>query len=169
MLSDTFKQAFETFEELPGEIGTEAIHQIKGQGKANNSNDSQGKTQDLSNTNDPSKTSNDTSLLNDLYGVQSLSPEQIKLKQEQDKKIQNQMYQKIQQDIAQFRAEKSQVLTAQEAAQQKGTKAVKTQEEKMELWQEEAKKREEEQKKVEDITMPGSQQSRSGEQAQIMG
>jgi len=87
----------------------------------------------------------------------------------QDEKLKKQNYQKIQQDIQEYRAKKQQEVKKYEIGQQQGTEVARDQEEKMELWEKEQKKAEERKKEEEKARLPGSQQSRSGEQGVVMG
>lgn len=166
MTNDILSDTVDSFEKLPGEIIQNAFEQIKGGTKHDpNQTKSDNAGTNLTQANDQ----NQQQWLKDLYGTSQLTPEQIKLKEEQDNKIKAQNYQKIQQDLAQYRAKKQQEVSKYDAAQQEGTKAVTTQDEKMELWQEQQKKAEEKKKEQERITMAGSAQSKSGEQGVVMG
>ncbi len=153
-----FEEFEKSFESLPGEIGTEGIHQVK-------PNDQQQKQQAHSHQ------SNDTSqqqYLSDLYGQSTLTSEQIEAKRQQELRVKRMRYEQIQRDIQNYRAKKQEEVSAYEVGQQ-GLKTARTQEEKQELWQEEQKKQEEKAKKQKEIMMPGSAQARSGERQQIMG
>ncbi|MGI5827546.1 MAG: hypothetical protein ACOX6V_00825 [Patescibacteria group bacterium] len=161
MFNDVFENFEKELETLPQEIGTEAVAQAKG---ANDDTGSQQKPQDQKMSDDQRQ-----KLLDDLYGSSSLTPEQVEAKKKQDMAIKRQNYQKIQQDIQEYRAKKAQELSKQEIGLQKGTEAARDKEEEMELWEKEQKKAEEKKKEREAITMPGSVQSRSGEQGKIMG
>ncbi len=98
-----------------------------------------------------------------------MSGDQLKgLKKQEDAKIRNNKN-SIEQEIAAYRQKKAQEISAYERGMIQGTQAPKDQQEKMELWEEEQKKAEEKKKKQDAITMPGSAQSRSGEQGVVMG
>jgi len=161
MLDDLLKDSFETLSDLPQDIGVQAIEQIKGSGKQNTN---QQQAQDDSQL--------QKQWLEQLYGSssgQQMTPQQIEMKKKQDEKLRKQAYQQIQQDIQEYRAKRQQELSKYEIGQQQGTEVARNQEEKMELWEKEQKKVEERKKEEEKARMPGSQQSRSGEQGVVMG
>lgn len=160
MFDNVFKDSFETLSELPKDMGMEAIEQIKGskgqQNQQQQQDDSQSQQQ----------------WLERMYGTssgQQLTPQQLEIKKKQDERLKKQNYQKIQQDIAEFRAKRQQEVRKYEIGQQQGTEVARDQEEKMELWEKEQKKAKEKQEKEEKARLPGSQQSRSGEQGVVMG
>lgn len=164
-----FGDFFENVETLPKEIGTEAVAQIKGQGNSKKQNDDD--------ANKKVAESERRRLINLLYGTSDTQgmpltemegPALQQLaKQQQKKHIGN--YSDIDNKIAAYRQKKAQEISAYERGMTQGTKGPKDQEEKMELWEEEQKKAEERAKKQKQMTMPGSAQSRSGEQGVVMG
>jgi len=159
MFDDVIKDSFESLSDLPKDLGMEAIEQIKGgkgqQNQQRQQDDNQSQQQ----------------WLEQLYGSSNtqLTPQQIELKKKQDNKLKRQAYQKIQQDIQEYRAKKQQEVKKYEIGQQQGTEVARDQEEKMELWEQQQKKVEEQKKEEEAARLPGSQQSRSGEQGVGMG
>jgi hypothetical protein len=162
MNDDIFEQLESDLHDLPEDVGTEMISQVKGTQQKQVGDDS---NQPLQQSDD----ANQQQVLDDLYGTSDLTPEQVEQKKKQDNAIKRQMYQKIQQEIQEFRAKKKQEKTEYEIGWQKGTEAARDQEEEQELWEKEQKKAKEKKKDEESITMPGSAQSRSGEQGQVMG
>jgi hypothetical protein len=168
MFDDNF---FENLEreivDFPSEMGTEAVAQVKLKGDDSNNKKQDPSSGGLGNNqgDDPQR----KQLLDDLYGNPNLSSDQLEQVKNRDNAIKRNMYQKIQQDIVQYRAVKAHEKTAYEKSWQKGTKAANTQQEEMELWEKEQKRLEEAKKKEDAITMPGSQQSRSGEQGTVYG
>lgn len=162
MIGDIFEQLESDFKDLPGDIGTEMISQIKGSQQDQHASDN---NQQLQQSDDP----NDQQMLQDLYGASTLTPSQIEQKQKQEDAIKRQRLRQIDQDIQEFRAEKSQEKSKYEIGQQKGTEAARNREEELELWEKEQKKAEEKKQKQDDIMLPGSAQSRSGEQGKVMG
>lgn len=160
---------FETLETLPSEIGTEAIHQM---GLRQQKQGDDNKKQDPKVSEEERR-----KLFNSLYGIPEtkgmplteMPGEQLRMLQRQRQGKFRGKRQSIEQEIAAYRQKKAQEISAYERGMTQGTKAPKDQQEKMELWQKEQKKREEEMKKREKAAMPGSQQSRSGEQGVVMG
>jgi hypothetical protein len=165
MLGDVFEQIGEQLRELPKEVGTEVVAQVKGKKQ----DDNQKKSGSSNSGSSISDDQNQQQYLQDLYGSSELTPEQTEMKNKQEGKIKINNYKKIQQEIQEYRAKKAQEKTNYEKGMQKGTKAAQTQEEEMELWEKEQKKAEEKKKKQEAISMPGSAQSKSGEQGTVMG
>jgi hypothetical protein len=159
MFDDLLKDSFETLSDLPKEIGEQGIEQIKSSNGQQNQQQQQDDTQQH------------RSWIEQLYGKADpqMTPQQIEMKKKQDEKLKKQNYQKIQQDIQEFRAKKQQEVKKYEIGQQQGTEVARDQEEKMELWEKEQKKAEERKKEEEAARLPGSQQSRSGEQGVVMG
>lgn len=169
---------FEQVEALPKEIGTEAWTQIKGQQKqTQNSDDNNNGGNNNKQQDDQVTEAERRRFINELYGkpvtkkmpIAQMSGDQLKnVKKQEDAKIRNNKNQ-IEQEIVAYRQKKAQEISAYERGMTQGTKGPKDQEEKMELWEEEKKKAEERKKKQDAITMPGSAQSRSGEQGVVMG
>ncbi len=156
MLNDSFEEIGETLRNLPKEIGTEAIAQVK-----NNANPKQNQKQ---------SDADYQKYLQDLYGTSDMTSDQIETKKSQDGRIVINNYRKIQQDIQEYRAKKSKQKTKYEIGWQEGTEAARTQEEEMELWEKQQKKALEQKKKREsDARSPGGAAARSGEQGKIMG
>lgn len=163
--SDAISQSFESLENLPSEIGTEAVSQFKNSSKQQQNQNSQ-------TTNNQSGISDQQhqKYLDDLYGTSNMTQQQIQQKKAQDGQIRINNYKKIQQEIQEYRAKKSQQKTKYEIGWQQGTEAARTQEEEMELWEKQQKKAEEKRKKEESDRMnPGSAAARSGEQGAKIG
>ena len=166
--NDLLGDFFERVETLPSEIGTEAVHQVKGGKKSGDDNSRK----------DPKVSEEERKkLLNSLYGtsetegmpIQDMSGEELRaISRQRAGKFRNKR-QSIEDEIRAYRAKKAQEISAYERGMTQGTQAPKDQQDKMELWQEEQKKHEEKMKKQKEITMPGSAQSRSGEQGVVMG
>lgn len=140
MISDVLEESFETIKEMPREIGTEVVGQVKGGQKQANQNSTQ---QNMTGQQDQQN------YLNDLYGVSEMTPEQIEMKKKQDGRIQINNYKKIQQDIQEYRAKKQQEKTKYEIGQQEGTETARDQEEEQELWQKQQEEAEKKKKKKE--------------------
>ncbi len=163
--SDLLFEVEDTFKNLPHEIGTEAVAQAKGNQKHLPAGRQAAQAQSQSSISDDQQ----RQYLQDLYGISDATPAQIEQKQKQDIAIRRQRYQKIQQEIAEFRVKQRQQKTKHEIGWQEGTQAAKTQEEEMELWEKEKEKQEKKKKEQEKIMLPGSQQKKSGEMSKIMG
>ncbi|HGJ64553.1 TPA: hypothetical protein ENS27_04095 [bacterium] len=161
MIGDIFEQLESELHDLPGDIATEMISQVKGNQQDQNSNNSN--QQLLQND------VNNQQMLQDLYGTSALTSSQIEQKRKQDEAIKRQRLQQINQGIQELRAKKSEEKSKYEIGQQQGTEVARTREEELELWQKEQKKAEERKKERDDIMLPGSAQSRSGEQGKVMG
>jgi hypothetical protein len=161
MLDDLLGDVGESLEKEPREIMNSAFEQIKG---GNKQDPKQQKS-----TQSPTDDKAQQQYIQDLYGSSEMTPEQQKIKEEQDKKLKRQAYQKIQQDVQEFRAKNQEEVNKQEIGEQEGLDTARDQEEKMEMWQEQEKKAKEKKKDQDKITLPGSAQSKSGEQGNVIG
>ena len=175
MLSDAFSQSWDTLESEPQEMGIEGISQIKGddQKKQKKKQDDIQKRFGDKNLSDKQR----QQYINDLYGVsdnnklpleQMSDQDLMEMKRQRSEQLRKR-YEQLQQEIQQYRAKKQQEKSEYEIGMQKGTEAARTAQEEQELWQKEQEKAKKQKKDEEQARLPGSAQSRSGEQGKVMG
>lgn len=166
MLTGLWDEIGERLSELPQEIGTEAVAQVKGSTKQTHHSGG-------SSAPNPSDQANadaaQQQYLQDLYGSSSISPQQLEIKRQQDNRIIRNRYNQIQEEIRQYRLKKAQEKSKYEIGWQSLEGTARTKEEEYELWELEQQKAKKKKDDQDAITLPGSKQGRSGEQQKIMG